>query len=124
MTGAHSGFLATALICGALATASLACVSPPLLLYAVESGTLIHAKNKASITDLIGVEPEVCEPAGTADELCTWAYRPYPSWTVSGDMTYFLRCSLPIGGSSREPRSCVFTLPAADGQLLRGPEYY
>ena len=124
MNGAHSNFLVKLPIYGVLATVPLACVSAPALLYATESGALIHAKNKASITDLIGAEPDGCERAGTGDELCTWAYRPYPSWTVSGDMTYFLRCSLPIDGSSREPRSCVFTLPAGDGKMIRGPEYY
>ena len=90
------------------------------MLYAAESRELVHAKNKTSISSAVKSEPDDCEPLGDGEELCTWTYRPWSS----GDMTYFLKCTLPIDGSSREPRSCVLTLPVSDRSTIRGPEYY
>ena len=105
---------------GALAMAALACHSPAWMLYAAESRELVHAKNKTTIANAVKSDPDDCEPVTDGEELCTWTYRPWPI----GDMTYFLRCRLPIDGSSREPRSCVLTLPVPDGRTIREPEYY
>ena len=100
-----------------------ACVRPPTILYARESGQLVHYKTKEVISSELRMQPEECEPTREGYETCTWRNR-YGTLFLSGEMIYSLRCELPLDGSYREPRSCVFTGHGSDGEIFRGPEVY